>query len=261
MASADLTGLVLTTTLIFTLAIVFIVLYIMNYNQRKRKHVEEKERMKQEFDREIVKTELEVMEHTMQTIGSDLHDNIGQLLSLTSFTLNSVSLHEPLRAREKIDSAIELTRRSIREMRQLGKLLQGEQLLAQGLESAIVQEMQWLERSGQFHVSYHITAGFPAEVHPEIDLVVFRVLQEILNNIIKHAQASLIELQLDRKEGNLLMSVSDNGIGFDPQTECGINNGMGLRNICKRTSLIGGLTQIESVPARGTTIKIQIPYN
>ncbi|WP_419700293.1 sensor histidine kinase [Mucilaginibacter sp. NFX135] len=260
MGSKDFTGLVLITTLIFSLALVFILIYIMSYNKRKRDHEEEKAHMKQEFDIEMARTELEVMEHTMQTIGTDLHDNIGQLLSLTSFTLNSIVTSDVERTREKVDSAIALTKKSIREMRLLGKLLQGEQLLGQGLQAAVEQEMEWLGRSEQFHVSCDVDGVFLPENNQEKDLIIFRILQEILNNVIKHAQASLIELSLTEKDGQLTLEVSDNGIGFEMSSGRSVHEGMGLKNISRRARLIGGNTTIRSIPGSGTTITIHIPY-
>jgi two-component system, NarL family, sensor kinase len=239
---------------------VFILLYIMSYNKRKRKHEEEKLLMQQAFDIEIARTELEVMEHTMQTIGTDLHDNIGQLLSLTSFTLNSIYTADADRVTEKVDSAIALTKKSIQEMRLLGKLLQGEQLLSQGLQAAVEQEMQWLGRSDQFHVACEIVGDFQPEQNQEKDLILFRILQEILNNIIKHAQATLIELSLIEKDGLLTLNVRDNGIGFHLSQNHSVKEGMGLKNIRRRAGLVGGNTVIESIPGGGTAITVQIPY-
>src|SRR5476651_399557 len=132
-ADNEVKQLIIIATLIFLIAPAFILLYIFIYNRRKKKHIEEKAQMKLNFEAEIVKTQLEIQEQTMQTIGADLHDNIGQLLSLTSLTLGSIELNDLTKVREKVNAAIDLTGRSITEMRQLGKLLQGEQLIASGL--------------------------------------------------------------------------------------------------------------------------------
>src|ERR1700741_941566 len=119
MVNEEIRNLVIIITLIFLLAAVFIVVYIFIYNERKKKHIEEKAQMKLTFEAELAKTQYEVQEQTMQTIGADLHDNIGQLLSLTSLTLNSVEVENPKKAKQKVDTAIDLTLRSIKEMRLL----------------------------------------------------------------------------------------------------------------------------------------------
>src|ERR1700748_2188253 len=145
MAKTDISGLIIIATAIFLIAPASILAYISIYNRRKKRHIEEKAQMQLTFEAEIAKTQLEVQEQTMQTIGADLHDNIGQLLSLTSLTLNSIELDNPDKSKQKIDAAIDLTLRSIKEMRLLGKLLQGDQLIVLGLPEAIRHEINWLE--------------------------------------------------------------------------------------------------------------------
>ncbi|MFI5159376.1 MAG: histidine kinase, partial [Sphingobacteriales bacterium] len=162
MASKDIVQVVVFATAIFLLAPAFIVVYIAVYNRRKKKHIEEKAQMKLTFEAEIAKTQYEVQEQTMQTIGADLHDNIGQLLSLTSLTLNSIEVDSPKKAREKVDAAIDLTLRSIKEMRLLGKLLQGDQLMVLGLAEAIRYEIAWMEKSGKYKVTYIEDGEAPA---------------------------------------------------------------------------------------------------
>src|SRR5579872_2318410 len=127
----------------------FIIYFLVLYRKKQVLNSIEKERLAIEFKQEILKTQIEVSEQTMQTIGADLHDNIGQLLSLTSLTLNSIELDNTDKAQQKIDAAIELNLKSIKEMRLLGRLLHGEQLLKLGLEEAIRHEISWVEKSGK----------------------------------------------------------------------------------------------------------------
>lgn len=239
----------------------FVIVYIFVYNRRKKAHIEEKALMKLTFDSEIAKTQFEVQEQTMQTIGADLHDNIGQLLSLTSLTLNSVELDNQDKARQKIDAAIDLTLRSIKEMRQLGKLLQGDQLIVLGLSEAIRHEVNWMERSGKYEINYIIDEEMPATNNPDKDLILFRILQEILNNIIKHSMASVIDIKLKYHQKSLLqLQIDDNGVGFDMENLPPEQKGIGLQNIRKRVGIVGGSVTISSIPDEGTSINIYIPY-
>lgn len=216
--------------------------------------------MKLTFEAEMAKTQLEVQEQTMQTIGADLHDNIGQLLSLTSLTLNSIEIGKPVKAKEKVDAAIDLTLRSIKEMRLLGKLLQGDQLVVMGLSEAVRHEIAWMERSGKYKVSYEDDGELPAVNNPDKDLIIFRILQEILNNIIKHAQATRVRIKLGYFDGSLQLQVNDNGKGFDAGNLDAGQHGMGLFNIQKRAGIIGGEVSIASRPGKGTRITIIIQY-
>lgn len=240
-------------TIFFLLLISIIIIVALLYHSRKRTHKIEVSN----FQNVLIQAQFEVQEQTMQTIATDLHDNIGQLLSLTSFTLKSIPAEDDLKSRKKIDSAIELTVRAIKEMRQLGKLLQADQLIAAGLAEAIRYEVEWLERSGRFEINYVYECDTP-EGNREKDLIVFRILQEVINNILKHSAANRINIKMDFKNMQLHLFISDNGIGFDPETL--EKPGMGLHNINKRAAVIGGETTIRSKPGEGTAITVIIPY-
>lgn len=243
-------------SLLFILLIAIIIITAMLYYSRKRIHKIEVSN----FQNTLIQSQLEVQEQTMQTIGADLHDNIGQLLSLTSLTLNSIELNNKTKAQQKIDAAIDLTVRSIKEMRLLGKLLQGDQLVVLGLSEAIRHEISWMERSGRYKVIYSQGEEIPAANNPDKDLILFRILQEILNNIIKHAAASEINISLEYLEGVLQMQITDNGIGFNADELSAEQRGMGLQNIRKRAGIIGGEVAIKSNPGDGTQVSIFIPY-
>ncbi|MEX8547655.1 MAG: sensor histidine kinase [Mucilaginibacter sp.] len=215
--------------------------------------------MQQTFAAEILKTQLEVQEQTMQTIGADLHDNIGQLLSLTSLTLNSIEISEVNKARQKIDTALDLNSRCIKELRLLGKLLQGEQLIKNGLTEAISNEITWIEKAGQYQVDYQ-TENFSTESNVDKDLLVFRILQEVLNNIVKHAFATQINIKLCCRDKQLQLIVEDNGVGFLTDEVPQKQHGMGLHNIRKRAELMGGEVGIRSEPGTGTLVELNIPY-
>jgi signal transduction histidine kinase len=257
---AEIYTAIITTSVIFLMVALGVIFLVMVYNNRKRKHIEEKAQLKLTFEAELAKTQLEVQEQTMQTIGADLHDNIGQLLSLTSLTLNSIETENPEKARQKIDASIALTLRSIKEMRLLGKLLQGDQLVAMGLAEAIRHEINWMERSGKYRVTYLQADEIPALSNPDKDLIVFRILQEVLNNIIKHSGASELNIKLEFPEGELKLEVGDNGVGFEIPALLPEKKGMGLMNIQKRAGIIGGEANIRSNPGTGTCITLIIPY-
>jgi signal transduction histidine kinase len=260
MANEEIRNIVIGTTLIFLIAPIFLVAYIFVYNQRKKRHIQEKAQMQLTFESELAKTQLEVQEQTMQTIGADLHDNIGQLLSLTSLTLNSIELDNEAKARQKINDSIDLTLRSIKEMRLLGKLLQGDQLIALGLVEAIRYEINWMQRSGKFEIIYTAAEEIPPVNTPDKDLIIFRIVQEIFNNIIKHAAATEISVDLDYGDSVLTLYIKDNGVGFVFDQSPLANRGMGLHNIQKRAGIIGGEANIISTPGEGTRITILIPY-
>lgn len=216
--------------------------------------------MKLAFEEEIVKTQLEVQEQTMQTVGADLHDSIGQLLSLTALTLGSIELEDLGKVQNKIDAAIDLTGRSIKELRQLGRLLHGEQAIAAGLHKAIDQEVTWIERSGRFIVNYEHNTQPSDERDADKDLFAFRIVQEVLNNIIKHAEATQIDIKLNYTDAAMQLSIADNGKGFEPELLSPDKKGMGLHSMRKRAAIIGGELKITSSAGNGSAFEIFIPY-
>lgn len=259
MVDEDFRNLILITTFIFLLAPAFVLVYISIYNRRKKMYAEEKAQMKLAFDAEIIKTQMEVQEQTMQTIGAELHDNIGQLLSLTTLTLNSIELNDPVKAQQKIETSLDLTIRSIKEMRLLGKLLQGDQLVGIGLYEAIRYQIIWLERSGQYKVNYEYDDLLVGN-NPDKNLIIFRILQEVLNNVIKHAFATLINIKIRHFDGKLHLQIIDNGKGFNRMELSEEQTGMGLKNIYKRAGIVCGEVIINSRQDAGTSVEIFIPY-
>jgi len=260
LSSSEIITIITIGTLIFLLAPIFLLVYIRQYNLRKIKNAEEKELMQQKFDSEILKTQIEVQEQTMQTIASNLHDNIGQLLSLTNLTLGSINLQENEKAEKKIGTSIELVNKSIKELRELAKLLQGEQLLQQGISYAITQEINWLQKIEAYQIHFENNMAETTLVSPQKDLVILRLFQEIINNIIKHAKATEITVQLYYAENQLFLSVIENGTGFDYEKVKQNNSGLGLYSIEKRVKMINGVLHLQSTINKGTEIVIQIPY-
>ncbi len=245
------------STLVFLLAPAFLLLYINSYNRRKKDHIAEKQNLQKEYEADLLKTQLEVQEETMKTIAAELHDNIGQLLSLTSLTLGSIADTDE-KAAKKLDDSQQLVRRSIKELRQLANLLHGEKIIETGLIDAIIYEVEWLKKSGIYHVKFDNSIDEDDVLSTEKSLILFRLLQEVINNIIKHASATEITINLKQVEAGILLSITDNGIGF--AVEAVSKKGMGLANLSRRTKAIQGKLDIMSAPGAGTKVAISVPY-
>ncbi len=216
--------------------------------------------MQQKFASEILQTRVEVQDQTMQSIATELHDNVGQLLSLTTLTLNSVNLNDEDKARKKIDNSLALVNKSIKELRELAKLLHGEQLVENGIGHAIDQEINWLNKTGTYGLQVNNQLLDLQVTSPDKDLIILRLLQEIINNIIKHAQAKHIQIDACLDKNVLHLKVAENGIGFDPDEMKTKKSGMGLNSIYKRIEMINGKLVLNSAPGKGTSISIEIPY-
>jgi signal transduction histidine kinase len=242
---------------IFLIAPGFLISYVVVYNKRKKRHLEEKEQLRRAFQYELLQSQMEVQEQTLKTIGNDLHDNINQLLGLVAVTLSAVDVTDQDNAAGKIASAESLVRRSIQEIRALSRRMHGEELIGKGLLQAIGFELDWLERSGVYQIIRKGSLEGMPEL-PEKELIVFRIFQETLQNIIRHAQATVIRVEQSYGDETLLLRLSDNGIGFDLEATRAGDTGMGLSGIFRRAALMGGAVDIVSKPGEGTSVTITL---
>lgn len=216
--------------------------------------------MQQRFESEMLQTRVEVQDQTMQSIATELHDNVGQLLSLTTLTLNSVNLNDSEKAKKKIENSLSLVNKSIKELRELAKLLHGEQLVEIGIGHAIDQEINWLSKSGAYELRINNQLFNLQIASADKDLIILRLLQEIINNIIKHAQASCIQIDSYMENESLHLNIKENGVGFSPDETKAKKSGMGLNSIYKRIEMINGKLILNSAPGEGTSILIEVPY-
>ncbi len=256
-----ITGIII-GAVVFLFLTVSIVYFVFAYQKRQEQNKLEKTMMQSSFEQELIKTEHEVKEQTLQTIAADLHDNIGQLLSLTNATLSSINVNDQPNTEQKVATALSFVNSSIKDLRQLAKLLQAENLLQQGLIQAIEQEVSWLQKNGQFDVQFINHCNNDLVDLNKKSLFVFRLLQETISNIIKHSEADkiIIEIGEDEKK-QFYFKVTDNGKGIDLLSlPISKKQGLGIGNMKKRISIIGGHLDIISSPNKGTTIYIQVPY-
>ncbi|MGZ3757533.1 MAG: sensor histidine kinase [Mucilaginibacter sp.] len=245
--------------MIFLIAPVAIIIYVNLYNHKKKKHKEEREWLKTTFENELLKSQMEVREQTMQTIAGNLHDNIGQLLSLTIVTLSTINPNDPLLVAKKVESATQLAKRATNELRQMSRLIHGQELITLGLSEAIAFELDYL-RAAMLHEITFDSNYASKKGHSDKEIILFRMFQEVLNNVIRHAEATAINVTIKQEEQCLILIIKDNGKGFVEEEVLKKKKGMGLFNIQKRAALISGDIGINTLPGAGTEIKISIPY-
>ena len=215
----------------------------------------EKQRWHQQ---ELLQARLEIQEQTYRNISQELHDNIGQALSLVKLNINTIDLNDAAIAREKIAASKSLLIKAIQDVRDISKTLNTDFINETGFANAVEQQLQLLERTGLYATQLSVQ-GDICHYTPERELLAFRIVQELLNNIVKHAEANQINVSMNYKSEKLVISVWDNGRGFDLQAQqSSPNKGMGLRNIYNRLKLIKGVIFFESGPGKGTTVTIEI---
>lgn len=254
----EIVTIVLVGSFITLLVVAFLVSFIYFYQRRHFAFLREKEQIRSQFQEELLKTRLEIQEETFKKISEEIHDNIGQTLSFIKLNMNTMKVSLAPEEEEKWKESRDLLTRVIKDLRNLSKTLNTDFIQDIGLVDAVRQQLSLLERSGLYHTSLEVTGEKqPYSVHRE--LVLYRVIQELLNNIVKHADAGRITVVMEYRPDRLLVSVQDDGKGFDPAPVRAERSGIGLKNVFNRIALIDGVIHMDSSPGKGTLIKIDLP--
>jgi signal transduction histidine kinase len=255
MANNNIESLVILTTLIFLIAPGFLISYVIIYNRRKKKHAEEKENLKSTFQKELLKTQIEVQEQTLTNISREIHDNITQVLSFVKLNLGMIDNNDE-GIRHKINESRELLAQAINDLRNLSKSLSFEHIVNLGLVRTIEIEANRINNSGIINTSFNVN-GDICSLGQQRELVLFRIFQEALNNTLKHSGAKHLKINLQYSEVLFNLTLEDDGAGFSPGLLQN-NLGAGLKNMKNRAFLIGATTNINSSPGEGCRIKVTL---
>lgn len=244
-------------TILLLLLISFIITIIYKYQQKQNSYFKEIETLKASYENILLQSQVEIQEQTFQNISREIHDNISQKLTLVKLYLNSFDFNDRNTATQQVNDSIHIIGQSINDLSRLSHSMSSEIILNNGLIKGLEAETAQLSKTGIFKIQFSAT-GNTVFLDSNTELVLFRIVQEVLNNIIKHASATIIDINLHYTSNLLVMQVSDNGIGFSIDKN---NTGTGLQNIKKRADMLKGNLAINSIPGRGTTIKIEIPLH
>jgi len=215
---------------------------------------------------ELFRRVVAAQEAERQRIARDLHDETGQSLTAIGMGLRGLSGRLSARNKEALNTLHKLeslTADSLRELQRLISDLRPSHLDDLGLSAAL----RWYAGKIQEHSSINIRVdihGEECDLDDAMKITIFRIIQECLNNIIKHAQASHVNIHLQFEEKNVRISIWDNGIGFsvDQVQQRHINRpSLGLAGMEERAALLGGVVSIQSRPGYGTEVEALIPYH
>ncbi|WP_290679630.1 ATP-binding protein [Kordia sp.] len=221
----------------------------MVFIKRKNNLLTEKQQAQREFENAIAETQIEIREQTLRNISWELHDNIGQLL-----TLAKIQLHQLAGCNEDISGVSETISNSLTELRALSKLINPDALKNIMLPEALNLEVARFNRLNFIEATLTIE-GDEKIIDDKAEIILFRILQEFFSNTIKHAKASKLDVMLTYTDATLTIVANDNGKGFDKSLEKS-NKGIGLLNMKSRGKLIGAEIELESELEKGTQLTI-----
>ena len=239
--------------IVTTLVIVFFVVF----QKRKNKILIEKFIQKQKFEEELSKTQQEIQEETLKHIGRELHDNIGQMLVMSTMQMNAAVKVVSDDVKIKVSNAAETLKSTLDEVRALSKSLNSDVIFNLGFEATVKNEIERINKTGLIHSSLFINGDKVNFENKKNEIILFRILQEFFSNTLKYAEAENLNVTLNYLEDHLKIIVEDDGNGFDKDIA---EKGSGLINMEKRAELVKASFNLDSKPENGTTLTIVCPY-
>jgi signal transduction histidine kinase len=248
------------TVALVTIALVTaIAVFIFQFRKKTIEYNNEKELTAQSHRQELLSSQLEIQQQTMQHIGREIHDNVGQKLTLASlYALRLGHNNQEAAINEPLTSINTLINESLTELRNLSKNLTGNDLLLAGLEDLVKKECEKVNELGHCRAEV-IFGGQPVQVSQLVKTIVLRILQEFMQNSLKYAACKTIRIKMNQDAAGLLVLADDDGTGFDAAADD--KKGIGLKNMRKRAEMIGADYLLQSEKEKGTSLKLFIPVN
>jgi two-component system, NarL family, sensor kinase len=245
------------TMIILVLTALVITALFIN-QKRKFRHNLEMSDLKNEYDRELLRTQLEIQSQTFETISRELHDNIGTLLSIALVHIKSVTENNTAE-HEKLSEVNGLLNEAMDTLRDISKSLNSETITRVGWQRAFFSELQRIGKSNLFIIETSVT-GEPFDMEDNKQIILFRILQEAMNNIVKHSEAEKVFVGLQYSENEMNVTITDNGKGIAKEAGSA-STGSGLRNMQARAALLPAQLEIDGHAGKGTSIRILYKRN
>jgi two-component system, NarL family, sensor kinase len=252
---------IIISTIISLLLVIFIFLIATESQRKKTIHSKEKQLLQSQHQQELLQTQLEIQEQTLKTISEEIHDNISQLMGLAKLNINNLLATLPpneLGAKTKAEAAKESVSKAINDLRQLARTLHGDKIAETGLEQAIDAQLQVIQSSGAFTTALNVI-GEPYPLGAKQEMVLFRMVQELLNNAVKHSQGKHINVTLAYQGAAFTITLSDDGQGYDTANLNAKDTGIGLNSLRNRAALIHAQVAVDASVGKGTRVTIELP--
>ncbi len=203
---------------------------------------------------------LEAEEHERSRIASDLHDGVGQMMSAAKMNLSALETDIPFTSPEQQNTyqrVMNIVDESCREIRSVSHQMMPNALMKTGLGNAVKTFVGQLhQRSLAIEVS---AEGLDERMDSNTETILYRVIQECVNNVIKHAQATRLDISLIKDTDGIAVTIEDNGRGFNLAEALEKDSGLGLKNIQSRIQFLGGTVEWNTSPGAGTLTAVHIP--
>ncbi len=230
-------------------------------NEQLRQEIEQRKRADDALRKEqaLLRQLLDLQERDRKLVAFEIHDGLAQQLSAVQMmlqTLRNPELRRSEGAAETVENLLGMLNGSLDETRRLIGGLRPPGLDESGVLAAVSWLMNDVRRRQDVQVEFVHGPGLD-RLAPPLEAVVFRIVQESLNNACRHGQSGRVRVELDQSDGRLRLSIRDWGVGFDPQAVK--PDRFGLTGIRERARLFGGTATIDSTPGQGTQVTVELP--
>ena len=259
----DLSLTILLGTALLLVLSFFIVTFLFFFRQKQIRHQSELSVLREAHQRELLQAQLETQNQTLQHVADELHDHVGQMLAVVLLYLNV--LHEETNEtpyQERVTTLLTHTATLVDDVRALSKSLSTDTIARFGLVACLTLEMERINRADRTTQATLQVVGEPYMLGEQTEIVLLRMVQEALNNALKHAHDTAITLTLDYRSDLLVLTVADEGPGFSMDEVAArplAGSGQGLHNLRRRALLLGGTCTWQTAPQQGTCVQLQIP--
>lgn len=202
--------------------------------------------------------EINALEKDRSRIAADLHDELAPMLSAVKMKMGSFSLSDPedLEQQQNCETIIsELSRR----MREISFDLMPASLLKKGVFVAVEEFIETIRRSSSMHITLHMPTLNTLKLQPEQEVHLYRIVQELVHNTLKHAGARALQIHFEKEAQDLVLLTADDGKGFHYQPQG--SAGLGLGSILNRVNILNGTVDVNTAPGKGTRYHIKIPLS
>ena len=251
----------LTTVILLVLSIIVLsflyYIYINRIKQRQKDKLHEN-KMKHTLEKTMAVMNAEINER--KRIGAELHDGVGTLLSITRLNLSNITIKQSMTEEKKsvlLHSAIKNIDEVIKEMKNISIDMAPLDVLGKDFKEALKDIVKRVSQLKKHKINLSIN-GLNGNLLPFVENALYRTVQEVMNNIVKHADCCEISIQVLQDKDELSIMIEDDGVGFDTSSAA-LNNGLGLRNAKSRIESLNGVFLIDSMLGRGTIINISLP--
>lgn len=242
--------------------IFLLILMLLLYNsyrlKQKNKYQQEINRQQNELFNAIVTTQ----DQERKRIAQDIHDSLGSVLSAAKLKLSSLDESKKLLTPdqlEKYQTSLDLLDEASTELRNISHNIMPATLSKLGLEAALQNLIDKIAAHSKMQINF-TAHGFEGRLEETTEMSIYRIILELLNNIVKHADAEKVSIQIIKYPAYINLMIEDNGKGFDYSKAFEENKGIGLGNILSRVEYMNGSMEIDSATGKGTTVIIEIPY-